>query len=268
MKFKFYYLFFILLVTSLNVNAQTVPDFTVTDSRGQTHRLYQDYLDQGKTVVLKIFFVSCPPCNSIAPHLEPLYQEWGGGLGDVQFIALSIRQADTDAQVNTYKSNHNTTFPAAGGQGNSVAATIPYTDGSFGAWSGTPTFVVIAPDRTLDYDVFGFGIQGTIDAIDAAIEATGATGLPTANEELKETAPVTLLSNILTDELILNSSIDLSEVQLTITNLIGQKAHEDLMLLSKGHTPVTITHLPDGLWICTIENEEHGVAASYLFVKQ
>jgi len=267
MKFKFYYLFFILLVTSLQVNAQTVPDFTVTDSWGQTHRLYQDYLDQGKTVVLKIFYVSCPPCNAIAPHLDPLYQDWGGGQGDVQFIELSMRQEDSDALINAYKSNHNTTFPAAGGQGNSVAASIPYTNGSFGVWSGTPTFVVIAPDRTLDYDVFGFGIDGTINAIDAAIEATGATGLPTGNQDLKDTTPVRLLSNILTDELILNSSTELSEVQLTITNLIGQKALHDLVQLTKGHTQVKITHLPDGLWICTIENEAQGIVASYLFVK-
>src|SRR5690606_8707913 len=38
----------------------------------------------------------------------------------------------------------------------------------------TPTFVVIAPDGSVQYDVGGPGNQATIDAIDAALAATGA----------------------------------------------------------------------------------------------
>ena len=163
-------------MVTFRLSSQTAPDFTVTDSWGFSHSLYADYLNQGKTVLLKIFYVACPPCNAIAPHLEPLYQDWGGGFGDVQFLELSIRQNDSDIAVNGYKAAHHTTYPAAGGQGNSVAATVPYTNGTFGLWTGTPTFIVIAPDGTLDYDVYGVGIDGTIEALDAAIAATGADG--------------------------------------------------------------------------------------------
>src|SRR3990170_4750235 len=117
-------LFISVLFLSGKVNSQTAPNFTVTDSWGNTHRLYEDYLDKGTTVLLKIFYVACPPCNMIAPHLEPLYQDWGAGLADVQFIELSIKQTDTNPMVNTYKTTHATTYPAAGGQGNSVPATV------------------------------------------------------------------------------------------------------------------------------------------------
>ena len=130
-----YIIVFLFLTGSYSLSGQSAPDFTVTDSWGVTHHLYQDYLDKDKTVVLKIFYVACPPCNSIAPFLEPLYQEWGGGHGDVQFIELSIKQSDTNAQVNAYKENHSTTYPAAGGDGNSVAATQPYTNGTFGIYT-------------------------------------------------------------------------------------------------------------------------------------
>jgi len=43
-----------LLVLGLNhsAKAQQAPDFDLTDIDGNQHRLYQDYLDQGKTVLL------------------------------------------------------------------------------------------------------------------------------------------------------------------------------------------------------------------------
>ena len=166
----------LLLFTSLQLflSAQTAPDFTVTDIHGQVHHLYADYLNQGKTVVIKIFFTTCPPCNSIAPLMEPFYQEWGGGQNDVEFFELSDKNFDTNTLVSAYAQNYNETFPAAGVEGGSLTAVAPYKNGQFGPWFGTPTFVVIAPDGTLQYDVDGNGNQATIDALDAAIAATGA----------------------------------------------------------------------------------------------
>lgn len=156
------------------VVAQTAPDFTVTDAHGNVHRLYQDYLNQGKTVVLELFFTTCPPCNAIAPQVEQLYRDWGSGGGDVEFIALSTLASDTDAKVRNYESQHNHTFPAVSPQGGSLTANQPYRDGTFGLYFGTPTFVVIAPNKSVNYDVRGNGMAGTIQAIDAAIAATGA----------------------------------------------------------------------------------------------
>ena len=150
------------------------PDFTVTDSQGQPHQLYADYLNQGKTVVIKLFFTYCPPCNAIAPLVEPLYQAWGGGNGDVEFISLSTKNDDTSADVAAYKANHGHTFPGVGADGGSLAASLPYRNGTFGLFFGTPTFVVIAPDGSVNFDVRGSNQPATIAAVDAAIAATGA----------------------------------------------------------------------------------------------
>ncbi len=260
---------FLLLFTGLTEStAQTAPDFTVTDSWGNTHTLYEDYLDQGKTVVIKIFYVACPPCNSIAPHLEPLYQDWGGGQGDVQFIELSMQQGDSDAEVNAYKNTHGTTFPAAGAQGNSVAATVPYTNGTFGLWGGTPTFIVIAPNGTLVYDVYGFGIPGTITAIDAAIAATGAEGLPTGIHGEKKRNPVTLLSNLVSSELILNVEEEIAGIHVDIISPLGENVIVNKFSTIKGvQVSIDLSGLPAGLWICRMMNEEQHFVASYLFVK-
>jgi hypothetical protein len=52
------HIFFITVFTFLflQVSAQTAPDFTMTDTEGQTWNLYEQ-LALGKTVVLDFFFV-------------------------------------------------------------------------------------------------------------------------------------------------------------------------------------------------------------------
>jgi|GEM_PF-272696 len=167
-------LFIGLLFTSLLSSAQPAPDFTVTDSHGAVHHLYADYLNQGKTVVIEVFFTTCPPCNSIAPYMEPLYQAWGAGNNDVEFFEMSDKTFDTDVLVNNYQAQYSETFVGVGKDGGSIAAVTPYKNGTYGQWFGTPCYVVIAPNGTVNYDVSGSGNQGTINAVDAAITATGA----------------------------------------------------------------------------------------------
>lgn len=167
-------LVFLSLFTSLHMRAQLAPDFTVTDIEGQVHHLYADYLNQGKTVMIKIFFTTCPPCNSIAPLMEPFYQEWGAGQNDVEFFEMTDKTFDVNSLVSAYAQNYGETFPAISMEGGSITAVQPYKNGTFGPWFGTPTFVVIAPDGTVQYDVDGNGNQATIDALDVAIAATGA----------------------------------------------------------------------------------------------
>ncbi len=240
----------------------------VTDSWGNTHQLYEDYLDQGKTVVIKVFYVACPPCNAIAPFLEPLYQSWGAGQADVQFIELSILQSDSDSKINVYKNTHSTTFPACGGEGESVSAVAPYKSGMFGIYTGTPTFVVIAPDKTVNYDVTGINIQTTIEALDAAIEATGADGMNTAIEELSDYSSIRLQSNLVQDEMVLNILQETSGLEVSIYTPQGQLSLNQKLFVQKGETvPVDISALPSGMWICRVTERDQRSVASYLFVK-
>lgn len=169
--------------------AQTAPDFQVTDSQGNEHQLYADYLDQGKTVMIKIFFTTCPPCNAIAGYMEEMYIEWGSGDHDVEFFELSDKSFDTDELVNNYKAVFGQTFPGVGSEGGSLDAVVPYKNGTFGQFWGTPTFIVISPDGTVNFNVSGPNTQGTLAAIDAAIAATGAEK-PEDEEENMDTIAV------------------------------------------------------------------------------
>ena len=164
----------LVVITNFSARSQVAPDFTVTDTEGQIHHLYADYLNQGKTVMIKIMFTTCPPCNSIAPLMEPLYQEWGAGEYDVEFFEMTDKSFDTDALMIAYANQYSETFPAISKDGNSLATVQPYKNGTFGPWTGTPTFVVIAPNGTVQFNVDGSNNQNTIAAIDAALSATGA----------------------------------------------------------------------------------------------
>jgi thiol-disulfide isomerase/thioredoxin len=169
-----YLLLLLFSVSFLAIEAQPAPDFTITDASGQQQQLYADHLNQGKTVVLKLFFTNCPPCNSIAPLTEPLYQSWGGGDFNVEFISLSILSNDMNTAVAAYKSTHGLSYPGAGADGGSISATQPYMSGTYGTFLGTPTFVVISPQGDVHFDPRGPSQQATLDSVSAAIAATGA----------------------------------------------------------------------------------------------
>ncbi|MBK7871501.1 MAG: redoxin domain-containing protein [Saprospiraceae bacterium] len=167
------------LALSFTQAQTTAPDFTVTTADGVQRQLYNDYLNQGKAVVLYLFFTTCPLCNQIAPLLEPFYQEWGGGDGPVEFLMLSILTTDDNLDVDRYIGLRNFTFPGAGSDGGAREAIEPYTNGSFGPYLGTPVFIVIAPDSTVQYDVRGSSYPETIDSLDAALRSiTAKPALP------------------------------------------------------------------------------------------
>ena len=172
-------LIFILVISAAmisNINAQFAPNFTITDTDGNTHRLYEDYLDKGSTVVIDIFFVGCPPCADLAPFIQESYEEWGSGEYDVQFFEFSNKQGDSNADVAGWKNSLGTSYPGAGNDGGAYSALQPYISSNFGQYYGAPTLVVIAPDRTVNFNITGPGVSGKIEALNNAIAATGAQG--------------------------------------------------------------------------------------------
>jgi hypothetical protein len=143
--------------------SQVAPNFEVVDSDGNIHRLYEDYLDKGKVVVLKIFFVDCPPCNAIASATQEKYVKWGSGKEKVQFIEMSTKLTDRNSHVREYKLKHGITFPSISADGGGFDAVKPYVEGKLGAWSGTPFFAVISPNRKMQYEVIFNQLDNFID---------------------------------------------------------------------------------------------------------
>lgn len=203
-RMKYFFTLSFLLCCGISF-AQTAPNFTVTNSDGQTRNLYNDYLNQGKVVVIEAFFTTCPPCNSHAPFWETLYQnQLAIHPGQVEFIMLSTLQSDNNDKVAMYKANKGLSMPGVGNNGGSVSALQPYTSGQFGDFQGTPTFILIKTDGEVVFDIRGPNPQATMNLIAqnvaAALTQTCALespfGNPISDVHISATTTADMTANI------------------------------------------------------------------------
>lgn len=160
------------LGVSLSAFGSPAPNFTITTSDNQTLQLYQNFISQGKVVVIEAFFIACPPCGTHAPLFQNLYtQMQAAHPGKVEFILLSTQTGDINTSVASYKISKGLTMPAAGSDGGSKTALQPYTSGQFGPFLGTPTFIVIAPNTgEVHFDIRGNSASATIAKVSQKIE--------------------------------------------------------------------------------------------------
>lgn len=132
--------FFIQSTTFAQVGSPA-PDFTVTDTHGETHRLY-DYLEAGKVVVLDFFYTTCGPCQYYSPQVNLAYEKYGCNRADVIFIAIDYN--DNDAQVLAYDQQYQIQYPSVSGlNGGGNAVVSAYHIFAF------PTFYVIDSTKTV-----------------------------------------------------------------------------------------------------------------------
>jgi thiol-disulfide isomerase/thioredoxin len=215
------HILYALFLSPVFLCAQAAPDFTVTDILGQSHTLYSQYLNQGKTVMLKIFYSTCPPCNSHAPSLQALYSEWGSGAHDVQFIAVSNKTWETNQTASVFTNNHSITFPAVSATGGSLNVVNTYINAGYGPFFGTPTYIVISPNGTVQWNV-------SLNNLDAAIASTGAEKpLSSGTADAQKNASVWIAPNPASDYL----NVYLKEkpegnLMITVYNMIGKLLYE------------------------------------------
>lgn len=121
-----------------------VDDFTVTDTNGVEHNLYE-YTQAGKYVFLDFFFVDCGPCRDAIPIYNEFYDKYGCNQGDL--IMLSINNGNDDNEyVEWYSEEFGGEFnhtPHASNEGGATAVDAVFNPAAY------PTFCLIAPDNTL-----------------------------------------------------------------------------------------------------------------------
>ncbi len=148
---NFYVLVFSLLFAS-GLSAQLadgtqMPDITLTDINGNTHRL-KDYLDSGKVVVLDIFANWCGPCwylhtNHVLANLNDQY----GPEGTNEMVIFSIEGDNTTSHADLLGTGSNTQGDWVTGveynivENNTVPATFALT-----YW---PTMYIIRPSGAM-----------------------------------------------------------------------------------------------------------------------
>src|SRR5690606_5912630 len=105
-------------VTTYNVG-DVVDDFTVTDTQGVEHNLY-DITASGKYVFLDFFFTRCGPCQQTQQHFNHLHDKYGCNEGDIYTISISADSYDTDPIIDQFEENFGGEYnhsPAVGPQG-------------------------------------------------------------------------------------------------------------------------------------------------------
>jgi thiol-disulfide isomerase/thioredoxin len=136
----------VLLLAALSLSTQAqvgnpAPNFTVTDTYGNTHTLY-DYLDSGKVVVLDFFFTTCIPCQFYSPQVNLAYEKYGCNTANVFFISIDYH--DTNAEVLAYDEEYDIEYPSVSGlNGGGDAVVSLYNVFAF------PTFYLIDSSKTI-----------------------------------------------------------------------------------------------------------------------
>jgi thiol-disulfide isomerase/thioredoxin len=115
--------------------------FTVKDVQGTTFHLF-DILDQGKTVVLDFFTVTCGPCATYTPEISESYRHFGCNSGNVVF--LGINWGADNSQVIDFGQTNGAAYPEISGtEGNGNHVVSDFNILSY------PTVILIRPDRLI-----------------------------------------------------------------------------------------------------------------------
>lgn len=238
----------------------TAPDFTATDTHGETHTLY-DYLEDGKVVVLDFFFTTCGPCQFYSPQVNLAYEKYGCNTADVIFMAIDW--GDTNAEVIAYDEEYQIEYPSISGTeggGNAIVNAYNVT--------GFPTFFVIDSTKkiidqidppTLQVFDFRFAQHGISPAECAVTSVSG----------LFSEAGISLFPNPV-DGGRLNVSLPatFSEVfDLRIYDSLGKLADQKQLTAVGGNLVIDVDVLNAGIYFLKIESRENGKVYSGIFVK-
>ncbi len=139
----------------------TVPDFSVTDTKGKAHSP-GDY--DGRVLVLDFMFADCSVCNKGMPDVVDVYRTAKERYGDdVEFLSISILKDDTNRMLDDFMAKYDAEWPIARGS--------DYAD-DFDALS-VPKMVIVAPNGDIAYThVSLIDKDDVLSAIKAAKDGT------------------------------------------------------------------------------------------------
>lgn len=243
-------------ITNYSVG-QTVTNFTVTDSEGGQHNLY-DYTAEGKYVLLDFFFVACVPCQTTTPIFNEFHEKYGCNAGDIICISMNSG-SDNDAQVNQFKLDHGGPFnnaPAISNEGGATAVTQDFGVAAY------PTFTLIGPDNSmLQTDIWPIS---SVEVFEQALpNGSGVTAMDCAQVNVEELAANIQFLKVFPNPTqgVTNISYYLNEsqsVSISLFNLIGEEVAviaNNVQAAGEHRIVTDFSQLSAGMYMLRIQNE-------------
>lgn len=248
-------------VQNYNIN-DVVDDFTVTDTEGVVHNLYE-ITASGKYVFLDFFFDTCPPCQQTQPIYNELHDKYGCNEGEVFVISIN-NGTDTNAEVIAFENQFGGPFnhaPAVGIEGGCDAV-----DSNFGI-AAYPTYCLINPNNEIiNLDIWPItnGVATFEAAFPAGFEPVPMSCSPlSVGDSTQENTFVLFPNPVNTSE---NLTITLAETtpsEVIIYNVLGKQVYAQTFE-SKN---INIQHnLSSGTYFVSVKTQ-NGVSNKGLIVR-
>jgi peroxiredoxin len=149
----------LLAMVSISV-AATPPEETLYDFDGQPH-LLQEYLGQGKWLVVTVWASDCAVCNREIPELVAFHNAYHQKNATVLGISVDGRKGKPQAQA--FIERHRVSFPNLLDDGHAFKAIYRRATGR--SWfGGTPMNLVYTPDGVLAARRIGSLAKAEIEA--------------------------------------------------------------------------------------------------------
>lgn len=250
---KIYILSILLFLSVSFTRAQTIlttaVDFTVTDTDGNSHNLF-NILNSGKYVCIDFFFTTCGPCQATCPYYKETFTNYGCNTQDVYFI--SIDQGNTDAECDAYEVTYlggNAGYPTISGTtggGNGVVS-------AYGI-SAFPTYILIAPSKAIiEQDMWPISSAASFDAFFSAHGLTYKACLSGITEENLANS-ISVFPNPAVDNLIIETSNNEKVNAVKVYDVLGK-----ILIDSKVEGPermeLNISTLEKGIYYMEITTE-------------
>lgn len=241
----------VFFIFQFSAHAQPVgdvfPDFTVTDIEGNVHTL-QDYLDDGKTVMIEVFATWCGTCLNTLPAVESVYESFGPD-GDNSLVLFSFENDANTSDEAAYAALHGITNPV-------IANGLVQIE----SWNTffQPNFFVVCSDGSFDH--YFSGVFGSNSILVDMVEAcnTSATGI-FENEPILN---LTLFSNPVEDRLEFEVNTDLF-IEFNIIDISGKTLIEGRSEFNKNS--IDVSNLESGIYFLQVEGgRKSGVTKKFI----
>lgn len=242
-------------VTNYTVG-QTVSNFTVTDSDGNSHDLYS-YTAAGKYVLLDFFFVACVPCQTTTPIFNEFHDKYGCNAGDIICISMNSG-SDNDEEVNLFKEQYGGDFthaPAISADGGAGPVTADFGIAAY------PTFTLIGPDNSmLQTDIWPLSGVETLE--NALPNGSGVTEMPCSVnvEELEASIQaVSLYPNPSNGVVNVNYVLTTAQnVRISLFNLVGEEVAilaNNFQVAGEHRVQSDFSELASGIYLLQMQNQ-------------